>query len=89
MMLQVIDVLQYVYVYCVCMRSHICWVCAGMLGDRGLVLVVHFPSGCVAKINISCVTVTVTMTVTMTVTVTHAHACMHMYKHAYTQGMHT
>jgi hypothetical protein len=25
---------------------------AGMLGERGLGLVVHIPSGCVAKINI-------------------------------------
>jgi hypothetical protein len=28
------------------------WVCAGMLGERGLGLVAHIPSGCVAKINI-------------------------------------
>ncbi len=32
--------------------SSLCWVCAGMLGERGLGLVVHIPSGCVAKINI-------------------------------------
>jgi hypothetical protein len=32
-----------------------------MLGERGLGLVVHFPSGCVAKIN----TVTVTVTVNL------------------------
>ncbi len=32
--------------------STLCWVCAGMLGERGLGLVVHIPSGCVAKINI-------------------------------------
>ncbi len=34
-----------------------CLDCAGMLGERGLRglgLVVHIPSGCVAKINIPC-----------------------------------
>ncbi len=30
----------------------LCWVCAGKLGERGLGLVDHVPSGCVAKINI-------------------------------------
>jgi hypothetical protein len=29
-----------------------CWVCAGMLGERGLRLVVHFSSGCATKIDI-------------------------------------
>jgi hypothetical protein len=32
--------------------DNLCWVCAGMLGERGLGLVDHGPSGCVAKINI-------------------------------------
>ncbi len=31
--------------------SALCWVCAGLLGGRGLELVVHFSSG-IAKINI-------------------------------------
>jgi hypothetical protein len=30
----------------------LCWVCAGIPGEKGLELVHHFPSGCVAKINI-------------------------------------
>jgi hypothetical protein len=30
----------------------LCWVCAGILGERGLGLVDHVPLGCVAKINI-------------------------------------
>jgi hypothetical protein len=33
-------------------RIGLCWVRAGMLGERGLGLVVHIPSGYVAKINI-------------------------------------
>jgi hypothetical protein len=32
--------------------SVVCMVVAGILGERGLGLVVHVPSGCVAKINI-------------------------------------
>jgi hypothetical protein len=32
--------------------SALFWVCAVMLGERGFELVVRFPSGCVAKINI-------------------------------------
>jgi hypothetical protein len=29
----------------------LCGACDEMLGKRGLALVVHFPSGCLAKIN--------------------------------------
>ncbi len=39
----------------------LCGACAGMLGKGGLGLVVHFPSGYVAKINKYPVTVTVTV----------------------------
>ncbi len=48
------DVIGYAFAPCVMTTyySTLCWVCAGILGERGLGLVVHVPSGCVAKINI-------------------------------------
>ena len=44
-----------------CSTSALCWVCAKMLGERGLGLVFHFPPGCVQCLHDYPVNVTVTV----------------------------